>query len=42
MEKEYIKINRKAYNDFAIQHAERHKKISKYDLTDEDWINLLK
>lgn len=41
MEKEYIKINRKAYDDFAIQHAERHKKQGKYDLTDEDWIKLL-
>lgn len=41
MEKEYIKINKKAYNTFAVQHADRHKKIGKYDLTDEDWIKLL-
>ena len=41
MEKEYIQINKKAYNECAIQHANRHKKISKYDLTDEDWVKLL-
>lgn len=38
----YIEINKNAYNEFAKQHAERHKKLSKYDLTDEEWINLLK
>lgn len=41
MEKEYIQVNKKAYNKFAIQHANRHKKIGKYDLTDEDWVKLL-
>lgn len=41
MEKEYIQINKKAYNEFANQHADRHNKIGKYDLTDEDWVKLL-
>lgn len=41
MEKEYIQVNRKAYNDFAAQHSNRHKKIGKYDLTDDDWVKLL-
>lgn len=41
MEKEYIKVNKNAYNVFASQHAQRHNKIGKYDLTDADWINLL-
>lgn len=41
MKNEYISINKEAYNRFASQHAERHDKLSKYDLTDEDWIKLL-
>lgn len=41
MEKEYIKINRKAYDEFAKQHIERHNNLSKYDLTDDDWKKLL-
>ena len=40
-EKEYIKVNREAYNRFAPQHKDRHDKISKYDLTDDDWEELL-
>lgn len=40
-EKEYIKVNREAYNKFAPQHKSRHDNISKYDLTDEDWVELL-
>lgn len=40
-EKEYIKVNREAYNKFAPQHKNRHDNISKYDLTDEDWVELL-
>lgn len=42
MEKEYIKVNKNAYNIFAPQHANRHDKIGKYDLTDGDWTELLK
>ena len=42
MEKEYIKVNKNAYNIFAPQHANRHDKIGKYDLTDDDWTELLK
>ena len=42
MEKEYIKVNKNAYNIFAAQHANRHDKIGKYDLTDGDWTELLK
>lgn len=41
MEKEYINVNKLAYNKFAAQHINRHNKISKYDLTDENWIKLL-
>lgn len=41
MEKKYIEVNKKAYNEFAIQHLNRHRKIGKYDLTDEDWVKLL-
>ena len=41
MEKEYIQVNKKAYNTFAIQHANRHKIIGKYELTDADWVKLL-
>ena len=41
MEKEYININRKAYNEFAKQHNERHNNLSKYDLTDDDWKKIL-
>ena len=37
----YIEINKKAYNQFASQHKQRHVKISRYDLTDENWIKLL-
>ena len=40
LEKEYIQVNKNAYNLFANQHADRHNKIGKYDLTDEDWVNL--
>lgn len=36
MEKEYIQVNKKAYNEFATQHNDRHKKIGK-----EDWVKLL-
>ena len=39
---DYIEVNRNAYNEFAKQHIQRHEKLSNYDLTDEDWINLLK
>ncbi len=42
MEKEYIKVNRQAYDLFAKQHAERQDKIGKYDLTDDEWVNLLR
>lgn len=42
LEKEYIRVNRKAYNEFAIQHLERHNNISKYELSDEEWEILLK
>ena len=41
MEKEYINVNRKAYDKFAKQHIERHNNLSKYDLTDGDWKKLL-
>lgn len=41
LEKEYIQVNKNAYNLFANQHADRHNKIGKYDLTDEDWVKLL-
>jgi len=41
LEKEYINVNKEAYNTFASQHLERHKQIGKYDLTDEDWKRLL-
>lgn len=41
MEKEYIKINRDAYNKFAIQHNRRTTKPSKYELSDKDWENII-
>lgn len=41
MEKEYIKVNKNAYNMFAPQHANIHYKIGKHDLTDDDWAKLL-
>lgn len=42
LEKEYIEVNRKAYNDFARQHAERHNESGKYDLSDEEWIKIMR
>lgn len=39
--KDYIKVNKEAYNKFAIQHNDRHTNISKYDLTDEEWVKIL-
>ena len=41
MEKEYIKINRDAYNKFAIQHNKRTTRPSKYELSDKDWKNII-
>ena len=41
MEKEYIKINRDAYNKFAIQHNKRTTRPSKYELSVKDWKNII-
>lgn len=41
MKENYIDVNKEAYNIFASQHAERHNKIGKYDLTDEEWKKIL-
>ena len=41
MAREYINVNKKAYDKFAKQHVERHNNLSKYDLTDDDWKKLL-
>ena len=42
MEKEYIKVNRKAYNEFAKQHNDRFNNIKDNELSDEYWTNLFK
>lgn len=41
MEQEYIKVNREAYDTFAPQHAKRHEVIGKYNITDEQWCDIL-
>jgi len=41
MNEDYITINRNAYDKFATQHAKRHNKLSKYDLTDADWQKII-
>lgn len=41
MEKEYITINRKAYDEFAKQHNERINNLSKTELSDEYWKELI-
>lgn len=41
MEQEYIDVNRQAYDKFANQHAERCNKISKGELSDDFWKELL-
>lgn len=42
MEKDYINVNKKAYNEVALQHVERHNNIGKYEPTDEAWKILLR
>lgn len=42
MDKEYVRVNKEAYDKFASMHADRHNKIGKYDLTDDNWVRLLK
>lgn len=41
MEKEYIKVNREAYDKFAIQHNERSNKESKYEVSNSKWKQII-
>lgn len=41
MEKEYIKVNREAYDVFAPQHNKRHINMGKDDVSDDEWVEIL-
>lgn len=41
MEKDYIRINREAYDKFAIQHNERSSKESKYEVSNSKWKEII-